>query len=278
MVRDIPEHVKWLVDTDERITTADGKTVEVWEFCHELDDDILSDWARHFRNHYCLDTEIDNLRHGYGKSRADYLKDIKFPDVRKAPGPSIRAGDFGEILIADYLEYILNFWVPRVRYGNKGISNESTKGCDTIGFIIFNEDEESAEDILAVYETKARLTSDRLTEDGESAGFKSAISDSAKDRVRIAESLNYLKQTLSDKNKLEEAKRVERFQNPGDRPYTERFGAAVIFSKAVYVPDAVSAVCTNEHPDKDNLYLIIIYGDQLMELVHALYERAANEA
>ena len=70
------EHTKWLIDTGERLKTADGKEVEVWEFQHQGDDDVLSAWAKHFRNHYCLDTEIDFLR---GKrSRQDYLTSIKF--------------------------------------------------------------------------------------------------------------------------------------------------------------------------------------------------------
>ena len=30
------EHTKWLVDTGERLKTADGKDVEVWEFRHAL--------------------------------------------------------------------------------------------------------------------------------------------------------------------------------------------------------------------------------------------------
>ena len=53
------DHLKWLIDTGERPTTADGKVVEVWEFRYEADEVILSAWAKHFRNHYCLDTEID---------------------------------------------------------------------------------------------------------------------------------------------------------------------------------------------------------------------------
>ena len=81
----VPEHVKWLVDTGERLITADGKTVEVWEFCHQPDASALSAWARHFRNHYCFDSEIDYFREGYGYSRAEYLIKIKFPDAQNAP-------------------------------------------------------------------------------------------------------------------------------------------------------------------------------------------------
>ena len=63
------EHTKWLVDTGERLKTADGKEVEVWEFRHEKDEAVLSAWAKHFRNHYCFDSEIDYWRKGYKYSR-----------------------------------------------------------------------------------------------------------------------------------------------------------------------------------------------------------------
>jgi hypothetical protein len=103
------EHTKWLVDTGERLKTADGKEVEVWEFRHEKDEAVLSAWARHFRNHYCFDSEIDYSRRGYKWSRGEYLNTIKFPDPKNAPGPSIRAGDFGEVLVADFLEYLFGY-------------------------------------------------------------------------------------------------------------------------------------------------------------------------
>jgi hypothetical protein len=115
------KHVKWLVDTGKTITIACGTKVPLWEFRHTKDEKILSAWAKHFRNHYCRDTEIDILRHGTGLSRADFLKRIKFPDRSTAPGPSIRSGDLAEILVADYVEFVLEFWVPRTRYCNKDI-------------------------------------------------------------------------------------------------------------------------------------------------------------
>src|ERR1039458_4439496 len=75
-----PEHSKWLVDTGERLKTADGKTIEIWELRHKNDEAILSAWAKHFRNHYCSDDSIDFLR---GKqSRKEYLENIKFPSDR----------------------------------------------------------------------------------------------------------------------------------------------------------------------------------------------------
>jgi hypothetical protein len=125
---------------------------------HQKDEEVLSQWAKHFRNHYCLDDQIDDLRSGTGYSRADYLREIKFPDEKTAPGPSIRAGDFGEILVADYVEHILDFWVPRTRYIDKAVRNESTKGSDILGFRFMSDEEFSPRDVLAIFEVKAQFS------------------------------------------------------------------------------------------------------------------------
>ena len=81
------EHTKWLVDTDQQLKTADGKDVEVWEFRHENDVAVLSAGAKHFRNHYCLDAEIDFLR---GKqARKDYLIHLNSLAVLTLPPKSM---------------------------------------------------------------------------------------------------------------------------------------------------------------------------------------------
>jgi hypothetical protein len=153
-----PLWLDWLVDTGERLQTTDGRIVEVWRLRYQNDQEVLSAWATHFRNHYCLDTEIDYYRRGYSCSRSEYLNTIKFPDASRVPGPSIRAGDFGEVLVADYLQYILGYWVPRTRYGDRTIRNESTKGCDIIGFRILEDGSYSKEDVLAIFEAKAQFS------------------------------------------------------------------------------------------------------------------------
>lgn len=268
----VPKHIEWLIDTDERLTTTDGKVVEVWEFQYEDNEEVLSEWAKHFRNHYCLDTEIDLYRKGYGHSRSEYLNNIKFPDPHKAPGPSIRAGDFGEILVSDYLQYKLGYWVPRTRYGDKEARNESPKGSDVIGFKIIGE-KDSLEDTLAVFETKAQFSGRKAK-----PRLQHAVDDSIKDQIRKAESLNAVKQRLFEKRFYEDASRIDRFQNPNDRPYKEISGAAALFETMIIDDKQISQTTTNNHPNSDNLILIVIHGDEMMRLVHALYRRAADEA
>ena len=263
----------WLVDTGERLRTIDGKTVQVWELRHGKCQETLSAWASHLRNHYCLDSEIDYYRRGYTYSRAEYLNAIKFPDASNAPGPSIRAGDFGEVLVADYLQYIVGYWVPRTRYCDKSIRNESEKGCDVIGFRIQEDETWSPEDMLAMFESKTQFS-------GRTAKprLQDAVEGSAKDQVRKAESLNAIKRRLFARQLHEDADKVERFQDPEDRPYNEIFGAVALFSTLPYSSDSISATSTTCHPNGENLVLLVIRGDDMMDLVHQLYRRAADEA
>lgn len=267
------KHISWLKDTGEVLNTSDGKEVKIFEFQHNSDEGILFSWGKHFRNHYCFDSDIDYLRKGYKFSRAEYLNNIKFPDPKAAPGPSIRAGDFGEVLVADYLEYLLGYWVPRTRYGDKTIRNESTKGTDIIGFRFVNNGKISPKDELAVFEAKAQFSGNKAK-----ARLQDAVDGSAKDFVRKAESLNAIKQRLHSRNELENAEKIERFQNEVDYPYTEVYGAVALFENRLFDSKLTSSTLTSAHPNNGNLALIVIKGDQMMPLVHELYRRAADEA
>lgn len=275
------DHIKWLTDTGERINTADGKEVEVWELNHEVDPPILSAWAMHFRNHYCADEDIDYLRGA--SSRKDYLNEMKFPCSKTAPGPSIRAGDFGEILVADYLEFLMGFWVPRFRWSSKIIRNESPKGSDVIGFRLGDKDKFSPDDTLIVVEAKTKFSA------ANNNRLQVAINDSAKDPRRLGESLNFIKQKLFDKQNVDDMLRVERFQSPVDQPYKEIYSAAAIVTEEHFDKDEIMAAdCGNIpkgtkgeticHPKYESLKLVVIKGVDMMTLVNNLYEIAANEA
>ena len=270
----LPEHVKWLTDTTERLTTVDGKTVEIWDFCYQPDDKVFSAWAKHFRNHYCSDDQIDELiENTEFKTHADYLVKIKFPDEKKAPGPSIRAGDFGEIMIADFLEYILGFQVPRTRYIDKTVRDESTKGCDIIGFRFVENDKWSRGDALAIFEAKTQFSGTK-----PSPRLQDAVNGSTNDLHRRAESLNAMRQRFLDINDKEAAKKVNRFQNPPDNPYREFFGAAALFAIELFDCASIATTTVDGHPRNDRLKLIVVRGVAMMELVHRLYQRAADEA
>jgi hypothetical protein len=277
-----PSHIDWLVDTGQVVKTVCGKAVNVWELKHENNEQVLSNWAKHFRNHYCLDTLIDQFRGS--RSRKDYLENIKFPSKATKLGPSTRAGDFAEILVCDYLQYRLGYWVPRVRWNSKPTRDESPKGCDVIGFRFAESGKLSPKDMMAVFETKAGFSS--------AAGnrLQDAVNDSAKDHLRIDESLNFLKQRLIEVGRNVEAGWVDRFQNSEDHPYAEGFGAAALLSTDSFdekilgatdgtkVPASKKSKAVKPHPHHSKLTMLIIKGEEMMKLVHELYRRAAHEA
>ncbi|MGA2260950.1 MAG: Hachiman antiphage defense system protein HamA [Acidobacteriota bacterium] len=268
------DHVlKWLVDTGTSLRTRDGRKICCLEFRYQQDERILSAWAKHFRNHYCNDEEIDELREGTGLARQQYLEQHVFPDSACAPGPSIRSGDFAEILVADYLEYLLGYWVPRFRYDCKSVRNESTKGTDILGFRWAGKTE-SAEDILAMFEAKASLS-----ETGVRTRLQDAVNDSVKDiHVRKAETLNALKRRYIREGNHSRALAIQRFQNVADHPYREISGAVALFTRGAYDSKTVSETETSHHPNAANIILVVITGDDLMRLAHDLYRRAAREA
>lgn len=252
--------------------TSCGKQVEVFEFDHEDDSKILSKWAKHFREHYCLDANLDALREDTGLTRAEYLTDLIFPDSKEAPGPSTRAGDFAEILVSDYIEFRLNLWVPRTRYNNKVSRNESTKGCDVIGFGLLNSKKSSPDDLLMIVETKAKLSNGNSSKNV----IQEAVTHSAKDKLRISVSLNAIKRRLGGDKTL--TKRVGRFQNKAENDFKISYGAFAVVNSEYPFSDFLTETKVDEHPDPSGLKLVLIHGKDFMTLTHALYKRSANEA
>lgn len=263
------EHIQWLQDTGNVLTLACGQEAKVFRFLHDVNDQVkMAAWAKHYRNHYCSDVQIDWLK-GPGQTRTDYLLSMKFPSATIAPGPSIRAGDFAEILVADYLTYLRNYIVPKTRYDRKGVPNESTKGSDVLAFK--QVEGNSSDDELLVYEVKAKLSA------GTKSMLQEAIDHSAKDHLRLAESLNGIKQRMIDRNELTGVGMLNRFQDSVNQPYKLIFGAAAICSDSAYDAAVLSGASTTAHPYTQDLELLAIQGSELMALAHALYERAANE-
>lgn len=266
------EYLQWLEDTGERVESVCGKSIPIFKLSHDASNEqIMSAWARHFRNHYCSDEQIEHIKNP-SKTNPEYLLTEKFPHEKNPPGPSIRAGDFAEILVADYLEFVRFYKVPRTRYERKIIANESSKGSDVIAFrkepgVI------SATDELLIFEVKAKAS-----ENSKSNVLQTAIDDSVKDEVRIAESLNAMKQRLLDKSDLAGVQLVDRFQREPDHPFKRTYGAAAVVTESSFNSVVISGSTTAKHPKAQELELIVIHSAQLMPLVHALYKRAADEA
>lgn len=267
-----PAHIGWLKKMATNLATAEGIKVEVWDLEHQPDDSVLSSWAKHFRQHYCKDQELPDLIEGTGHTPASYLAAVKFPDPVQPPGPGTRSGDFGEILLADFAEYILGYWCPREgRYENRENRNVPSNGCDVVAFKFYSDDPVHPKDELLLIEAKAGLTKKKRNR------LQNAIDDSIKDTTREVMSLNAIKQRLLRTDRPA-AKRVQRFQNLNDHPFKRVNAAAAVLDQDVFASVDFTTTLVKHHPNVKNLKLLIIRGTSMMDLVHALYHRAANEA
>lgn len=264
--------LRWFTK-DKTLTTDDGKTIEVWSLNHVDDNELLSEWATHFRNMYSEDGLLDDYRSGTSLSRSDYLLNMVFPDKTDGFGPATRSGDFSELLVADFLEFLRGYWIPRVRYDDKATRNSSTQGSDIVGIKLKKSDEFSKDDELIVFEVKAQFS-------GNAANprLQDAVNDSNKDVTRVGEFLNYTKRRFIRNGNIAEKNIIERFQNISDKPYIEKFGAAALFDENIFDEHSIRKTDCSGHSEKDKLMLLVFSGHEMMTLVHSLYERAANEA
>ncbi len=253
---------------EESLYTKDGKQISIMKLEVENEQNVLDEWATHFREQYRYLKDLDFERHGTGRTRQEQLRDYVFPSDSIKPGPSTRVGDFCEILVADYIEFVCSYYVPRIRYRDKFNRNTSPQGSDVLGFKI--GEKISDKDEALVFEVKG--TSSPI---GNPKGYKrlqEAINDSNKDLSRYAESLNATKLKLYRMGKSEEADIIERFQNRTDRPYVLKYGAAAVLTEEKFVSSDMINVTTDAHIG--DVELIVIYTKNLKLLIDEMYRRA----
>lgn len=265
-----PNHINWFKKIKNSLKTSDLKNVAQINFVYPPDSTMFSNFISYLRNHYCADEELDTLRKPTGLSRKDFLKTIKIPDQNHA---SIRASDFSEIIVSDYIQFILNYVIPRTRYKYKINKNTSPHGIDVLGFKTLDHNKINKNDELITCEVKASLRKKNIDT------LQNAIKDSIKDfDIRKAESLNAIKQRLKGEGKNNIVIIIERFQNKTDKPYKEITGAAIVHSNETWENEIITNSSCENHPNVDNLLLLLIKGKNLMDLVNSLYERICDEA
>lgn len=249
----------------KNVLTDEGHIVEVYELA-DIEMTAFNEWANHFRQNYCRDDIIDSLISGTGMTKQEYLLSYKFPDAKDGFGPGTRSGDFAELLIADYLEFTLGYFIHRERYKNKFNKDTSAQGTDVIGFKVMGS-KPSPNDEFISFEVKAQSS----VKDAKNR-LQDAINDSYKDAIRKGETLSALKQLYLEKGEYEKAFQVERFQNKPDRPYVDKYGAAAVHDTISYSEEIIKSVKTGT----ENRWMIVIKRNNLMELVHKLYEVASQ--
>lgn len=105
---------------DKSISYSNGKEIQVYKLDNELlDDSILNNWALGLRNNYVEEILLEPLVKGTGLTKQEFLKKNIFPNHQNRLGASTMSGEFGEILVYDYINFALKHYVTRTRYLEK---------------------------------------------------------------------------------------------------------------------------------------------------------------
>lgn len=260
---------------DKTIKTQNGDEIQVYRLNNELvDDTSLNKWAIGLRSNYVEEKKLDSLISGTGLTPKEFLEKRIFPDHQNKQGAATMSGEFGEILVYDYIQYKLKYYITRTRYLEKVNPDMPVPGCDVIGYKLYNIDKYSDFDRLIVAEVKTRSSKSGNKVCLCKKTVKDAIEHSVKDRVRIGESLNAEKRRLLDRKRIEEARIVERFQNKTDNPFTLEFFAVVVLDSELYSDQVILDAANSQYGILKSMKILVIHSKELKLFLRDLYRRA----
>ena len=257
------------------IISSRGEEIQVYKFNTELlDDNSLNNWALGLRYNYIEKDLLELAISGTGLTKKEYLEKMIFPNPEVSQGAATMSGEFGELLVYDYINYVLEYYVPRVRYFNKVNPDMPVPGSDVIGYKMENYKKGSKNDKLLVAEVKTRSTISGNKTTAITETITKAIQGASKDRVRVGESLNAEKSKLLTRGRFREAKIVERFQNKTDNPYNLDFFAVAVMDNELYSEQLILDVINNQNENIKFTNILIIHSKELKSFLRDLYKRA----
>lgn len=262
---------------DRSITTSSGKEIQVYKLNSEsLDDNSLNNWALGLRDNYVEQIHLKSLVKGTGLTQKEYLEKNVFPNHQDKIGASTMSGEFGEILVYDYINFVLKYYITRTRYLEKINPNMPVPGSDVIGYKVKNANKPCKSDHLIVAEVKTRSSKVGNKTSLCEKTVTNAIEHSIKDRVRIGESLNAEKRRLLNRLRYDEAKIVERFQNKTDNPFTLDFFAVTVLDNELYSEEMILDAVNSQHENLKSTNVLIIHSKELKLFLRGLYRRACS--
>ena len=262
-----PLYIDWLVEETGKVI-KNSIPLTCYKLNYSMDETVLDDWALHIRKNYIDDDQLIDDASENGMPVEQYLKEYVIPQKEDELGPTARSGDITEIIVADLLEFIFDYSVPRYKMKNRSGKTTSQQGTDVIAYKFYNSDKSPNEkDELIATEVKGVLSSNTYVP------IKSAIVDSQKDDHRLASSIDYCRKRLRELGATEESNEVKRFLLKPDNNYKLSFAAAAVSSRETADDIIVLDVLGEDLEIRSGQKIFYIHGKKLMELAHNIYER-----
>lgn len=270
-----PEFMNWLLR--DCSVSVNGHPCSCYLLEWTVDDRILDEWSTHVRRHYIRDDDLAHLSSFLGVSKVDYLRRHTIPQYRckDRGGPRIVPGDFAEILVADILQFVENYTVPRYKHVSRSNPYASEQGSDVIAYRFAKGPNcPSSADELIVMEVKSAVSG--RSERAVGKRISEAIGGSVKDRdkVRDAMTLNYLMERSYIEGDITTANELKRFLNRGDHPWVDSFRSAVTFDTIALGSDEIEI--EDLPADFPEIPLTLIKARDFLTLVKDVYARCVT--
>ena len=262
-----PLYIDWFVEEKGKVI-KNSVPLTCYKLDYSMEESVWENWALHIRRNYIDDEQLIDDAYVNGMSVEQYLIEYVIPQRNDEFGPTARSGDITEIIVADLLEFVFNYSVPRYKMKNRSGKANSQQGTDVIAYKFYNSDKSPNEkDELIAAEVKGMLSSDTYDP------IKSAIKDSQKDDHRLARSIDYCRKRLRELGATEESNEVKRFLLKPDNNYKLSFAAAAVSSREAVDDIIVLDVLGEDLEIRSGQKIFYIHGKKLMELTHSIYER-----
>ncbi len=262
-----PQYINWFVE-EAGIVIKENTPIQCFKIDYIDDEKTLENWALHIRRNYIDDSDLLEDSIINKMSVEQYLKEYIIPQKHEPLGPTARAGDIGEIIISDLLEFIYGYSVPRYKMKNRSGKNNSQHGTDIIAYKFYKANKTPNEnDELIAAEVKSALT------ETDCSVLESAISHSAKDAHRLARTINHCRKRLKELGCNSEMQDVARFLNKTEQNYKLTYVAAGISSCESVASPIELSVANDKLEIKNGQKIYFIHGRKLMDLTHDIYER-----
>lgn len=264
---DRPQYIDWIIE-EAGVLIKDNTPIQCYMIDYKTDSGVIDDWALHIRRNYINDNNLTYDSAANGMTIEQYLKKYVIPQRHEPLGPTARAGDIGEIIVSDLLEFIMEYSVPRYKMINRSGKNNSQQGTDIIAYKFYKVDKTPDEhDELVAAEVKAALTKN------DYGVLETAIKHSVKDAHRLARTIDHCRKRLKELGRLSEMHDVARFLNKAEIDYKITYVAAGISSCESVISPIELSVVEEQLEIKTTQKIFFIHGKKLMELTHAIYER-----
>lgn len=259
------------IDKFERVTAEiklnSGELINVYTISPTLTDDDKNEWSKHILHHYISDEEIDAGVKLNKVSRENYIENYVLPSIELRNGGEV-SGVFGEIVFSDFIEYILQFNVPRYKFYNNFPGNPN-QGIDIVAYK--RDEKNTNNDVVLFAEIKARLSNKNFHE------LQEAINDAEKRTDKdYALILDSARRKLLAMGDYEEANAISRFSD-SESPCKRIKSAGLITSaNSCSSDDFVSKgkfLGVNIR-NGERIETHVIYADDLWDLTKDLWRRA----